>query len=76
MIKLSIQNGVPSEYTEMTLLQTNLDKVDGTQKVIPTCYSSMMFILFWCRGFHEITLDHLAHNYFLLLVRWLQLQIV
>ncbi|XP_066398096.1 uncharacterized protein [Miscanthus floridulus] len=33
VIKLSIQNGVPSEYTEMILLQTNLDKVDGTQKV-------------------------------------------
>lgn len=33
VIKLSIQNSVPSEYTDMFLLQTNLDKVDGTQKV-------------------------------------------
>lgn len=33
VIKLSIQNSIPSEYTEMVLLQTNLDKVDATQKV-------------------------------------------
>ncbi|CAL5085585.1 unnamed protein product [Urochloa decumbens] len=33
VIKLSIQNSVPSEYTEMVLLQTNLDKVDAKQKV-------------------------------------------
>ncbi|ONM25258.1 inter-alpha-trypsin inhibitor heavy chain-related [Zea mays] len=32
VIKLSIQNGVPSEYTDMVLLQTNLDNT-GTQKV-------------------------------------------
>jgi hypothetical protein len=35
VIKLSIQNSVPSEYTEMVLLQTNLDKVGATQKVGP-----------------------------------------
>ncbi|ONM59595.1 inter-alpha-trypsin inhibitor heavy chain-related [Zea mays] len=33
VIKLSTQNGVPSEYTDMIFLQTNLDKVEGTQKV-------------------------------------------
>nr|CAB3458603.1 unnamed protein product [Digitaria exilis] len=33
VIKLSIQHSVPSEYTEMVLLQTNLDKPDATQKV-------------------------------------------
>ncbi|KAL5659402.1 hypothetical protein ACJX0J_032565, partial [Zea mays] len=32
VIKLSTQNGVPSEYTDMIFLQTNLDKVEGTQK--------------------------------------------
>jgi uncharacterized protein YegL len=36
VIKLSIQNGVPSEYTEMVLRETYLDKVDATQKVGPT----------------------------------------
>lgn len=38
VIKLSIQQSVPSEYTEMVLLQTNLDKVDATQKVGPTWF--------------------------------------
>ncbi|KAG2638313.1 uncharacterized protein LOC120661822 isoform X2 [Panicum virgatum] len=33
VIKLSIQNGLLSEYTEMVLLETYLDKVDATQKV-------------------------------------------
>ncbi|PAN14798.1 hypothetical protein PAHAL_2G445300 [Panicum hallii] len=33
VIKLSIQNGVPSEYTKMVLRETYLDKVDATQKV-------------------------------------------
>ncbi|KAJ1291847.1 hypothetical protein BS78_02G348400 [Paspalum vaginatum] len=33
VIKLSVQNSVLSEYTEITLLQTILDKVDATQKV-------------------------------------------
>lgn len=60
VIKLSTQNGVPSEYTDMIFLQTNLDKVDGTQKVGLTCYSSRIFTIFWCRGFHEITSDHLC----------------
>ena len=36
MIKLSIQNGVPSEYTNMILLQTNLDNT-GTGR------SNMLF---------------------------------
>ncbi|XP_062187035.1 uncharacterized protein LOC133890600 isoform X2 [Phragmites australis] len=33
VIKLSIQNSILSEYTSMVLLQTNLEKVDATQKV-------------------------------------------
>jgi len=33
VIKLSIQNGLLSEYTEMVLLENYLDKVDATQKV-------------------------------------------
>ncbi|XP_062189930.1 uncharacterized protein LOC133892959 [Phragmites australis] len=33
VIKLSIQNSIPSEYTSMVLLQTNQEKVDATQKV-------------------------------------------
>jgi len=33
VIKLSIKNEFPSEYTEMVLLETYLDKVDATQKV-------------------------------------------
>jgi len=36
VIKLSIQNGLLSEYTEMVLLENYLDKVDATQKVGPT----------------------------------------
>lgn len=51
VIKLSIQNGVPSEYTDMILLQTNLDKVDGTQKVGPTYYSSMILFCFGVEAF-------------------------
>ncbi|KAL6656951.1 hypothetical protein ACP70R_004731 [Stipagrostis hirtigluma subsp. patula] len=33
VIKLSIQNSIPSEYTSMVLLQTYEEKVDATQKV-------------------------------------------
>ncbi|TVU37931.1 hypothetical protein EJB05_11276 [Eragrostis curvula] len=33
VIKLSVQNSVPSEYTSMVLVQTNQDKVDAAQKV-------------------------------------------
>uniref|UniRef100_A0A0A9CTZ4 Uncharacterized protein n=1 Tax=Arundo donax TaxID=35708 RepID=A0A0A9CTZ4_ARUDO len=33
VIKLSIQNSIPSEYTSMVLLQANLEKVDAAQKV-------------------------------------------
>jgi len=36
VIKLSIQNGLLSEYAEMVLLESYLDKVDATQKVGPT----------------------------------------
>ncbi|KAG8099382.1 hypothetical protein GUJ93_ZPchr0013g35406 [Zizania palustris] len=33
VVKLSIQNSIPSEYTSMVLLQTNLENVDAAQKV-------------------------------------------
>ncbi|KAL5198684.1 hypothetical protein ABZP36_002196 [Zizania latifolia] len=33
VVKLSIQNSIPSEYTSMVLLQTSLEKVDAAQKV-------------------------------------------
>lgn len=33
VVKLSIQNSLPSEYTRMVLLQTSLDKIDPTQQV-------------------------------------------
>jgi hypothetical protein len=37
VVKLSIQNSIPSEYTSMVLLQT-LEKVDAAQKVSPTVF--------------------------------------
>nr|XP_034571989.1 inter alpha-trypsin inhibitor, heavy chain 4 isoform X2 [Setaria viridis] len=42
VVKLSIQNSLPSEYTRMVLLQTNLDKIDPAQqaKNKPTKQSS------------------------------------
>ena len=46
VIKLSIQNGLLSEYTEMVLLETYLDKVDATQKVGPIQHDSSMTIHF------------------------------
>ena len=33
VVKLSIQNSLPSEYTRMVLLQTSLDKIDPAQQV-------------------------------------------
>ncbi|KAG8079750.1 hypothetical protein GUJ93_ZPchr0007g3428 [Zizania palustris] len=33
VVKLSIQNSIPSEYTSMVLLQTSLEKADAAQKV-------------------------------------------
>ncbi|KAL5197434.1 hypothetical protein ABZP36_000946 [Zizania latifolia] len=33
VVKLSIQNSIPSEYTSMVLLQTDLENVDPAQKV-------------------------------------------
>ncbi|CAL4939884.1 unnamed protein product [Urochloa decumbens] len=32
IVKLSIQNSIPSEYTRMVLLQTSLDKIDPAQQ--------------------------------------------
>jgi len=42
VVKLSIQNSLPSEYTRMVLLQTSLDKIDPAQqaKKKPTKQSS------------------------------------
>ncbi|CAN6300590.1 unnamed protein product [Urochloa humidicola] len=43
VVKLSIQNSLPSEYTRMVLLQTSLDKIDPAQqaKNKPTKQSSL-----------------------------------
>jgi hypothetical protein len=75
VIKLSIQNSVPSEYTEMVLLQTNLDKVDATQKVGPTwSFKEFSFSIF-VQDHYEMTLGHMLMFLLYLICCKLQLSI-